>query len=185
MRRFHTPLLLVFPHLYLGANVTTTSTQIYTGAATISSNTTLTTTNSNVLFGSTVDSSGTNSNVTASILLTDTNTGNTETITGTAGQTTSHTVSRNDAYDRATLSAYSTAILYDGAEFYDIITTIDNSSGSSSTTVDFQDFQLSSLKLTGSSSSSSDARTLTIAAGSGNVTFTGAVGGNSALGNTP
>ncbi|NDA16025.1 MAG: hypothetical protein EBZ14_12465, partial [Gammaproteobacteria bacterium] len=40
----------------LGANVTTSSTQTYTGAVTLSVDTTLTTTNSNVTFSSTVDS---------------------------------------------------------------------------------------------------------------------------------
>jgi autotransporter-associated beta strand protein len=167
----------------LGANVTTSSTQTYTGDVTISNDITLTTTNSNVSFGGTVDSSGTSSSTTASILLTDIDTGNTETITGTAGQTTNHVPTRNDVYDRATLSAYSTAILYDGMELYGEITTIDNSSGSSSTTVDFTDGQLSSLTLSGEIVNSSDASTLTIAAGSGDVTFTDAVGGTTAMGN--
>ena len=130
-----------------------------------------------------VDSSGTSSSTTASIVLTDIDTGNTETITGTAGQTTNHVPTRNDVYDRATLSAYSTAILYDGMELYGEITTIDNSSGSSSTTVDFTDGQLSSLTLSGEIVNSSDASTLTIAAGSGDVTFTDAVGGSTAMGN--
>ena len=167
----------------LGANVTTSSTQTYSGDATISNDITLTTTNSNVSFGGTLDSSGTSSSTTASIVLTDIDTGNTETITGTAGQTTNHVPTRNDVYDRATLSAYSTAILYDGMELYGEITTIDNSSGSSSTTVDFTDGQLSSLTLSGEIVNSSDASTLTIAAGSGDVTFTDAVGGSTAMGN--
>ncbi|NCW79970.1 MAG: hypothetical protein EBW08_03665, partial [Pelagibacteraceae bacterium] len=68
-------------------------------------------------------------------------------------------------------------------ELYGEITTIDNSSGSSSTTVDFTDGQLSSLTLSGEIVNSSDASTLTIAAGSGDVTFTDAVGGTTAMGN--
>jgi len=52
----------------IGANITTNSTQTYTGATTVSANNTFTTTNSNLIFGSTLDSaSSTARNLTASV----------------------------------------------------------------------------------------------------------------------
>ena len=45
----------------IGANVTTSGTQTYTGATVLSTDVTLTTTNSNVVFGSTVTSTGSSS----------------------------------------------------------------------------------------------------------------------------
>jgi len=52
----------------IGANITTNSTQTYTGATTVSANNTFTTTNSNLIFGNTLDSaSSTARNLTASV----------------------------------------------------------------------------------------------------------------------
>ena len=169
----------------LGANVTTTGNQTYTGAVTLSADVTLTTTDSNVVFGSTVNSSATTSGPTA--VLQDTNQGwPSLTVSGTAGEETSFDLYYpgfgNDRYDTVILGANSTIKLYANS-FEPLITTITNNTNSAVTN-NFGDVGLSSFKLSGSGSSSSNNRTLTINTGGNTdvIQFSGTIGDSASLG---
>ena len=170
----------------LGADVTTTGTQTYQDAVTLSADVTLTTTDSNVVFGSTVNSSATTG--APSVTLQDTNHGwSSLTVSGTAGEETSFDINYpgfgNDRYDTVILGANSTIKLYANGGFEPLITTITNNTNSAVTN-NFGDVGLSSFKLSGSGSSSSNNRTLTINTGGNTdvIQFSGTIGDSASLG---
>ena len=166
--------------------MTTTGTQTYQDAVTLSADVTLTTTDSNVVFGSTVNSSATTG--APSVTLQDTNHGwSSLTVSGTAGEETSFDINYpgfgNDRYDTVILGANSTIKLYANGGFEPLITTITNNTNSAVTN-NFGDVGLSSFKLSGSGSSSSNNRTLTINTGGNTdvIQFSGTIGDSASLG---
>ena len=176
-----------------GATVTTSGTQTYTGAVILSTNTTLTTTNSAVLFGSTVD----NATATAESLKVAAGTGG-ATFTGVVGGGADGAIAAlsitgtGNAVDDAVFKAAVNAASLNVAGTTDL-------NGSTVTTTGTQTYTgavvlsantvlttTNSAVLFGSTidNSTTTAYSLTVAAGTGGTTFTGAVGGgaNGAIG---
>ncbi|NDG45452.1 MAG: hypothetical protein EBY36_12305, partial [Gammaproteobacteria bacterium] len=106
----------------IGGNITTSGTQTYTGAATVSANVTLTTTDSNVLFSSTINGSGGDETfaissgsgtVTFSNTIGATTAINTLTVTSTGGIYVANNITTDDA-----LSDGLYYILFNGSSYF-------------------------------------------------------------------
>ena len=171
----------------LGADVTTSSTQTYTGAVVLSTDVTLTTTDSDITFGATVDGDGTARDLTIDM---DNGVGADGTVQFI------NTVGANDDLDviditgnlnldaaisnTTSLSVSGTSnlganVTTSSTQTYSDDTTISNNITLTTTN--------SNVSFGATTNAGTAGDTLTIAAGSGDVTFTDAVGGSTAMGN--
>ena len=172
----------------LGADVTTSSTQTYTGAVVLSTDVTLTTTDSDITFGATVDGDGTardltidmdNSGVGADGTIQFINTvganDDLDVIDITGNLNLDAAISNTTSLSVSGTSNLGANVTTSSTQTYSDDTTISNNITLTTTN--------SNVSFGATTNAGTAGDTLTIAAGSGDVTFTDAVGGSTAMGN--